>query len=84
MNRAHRQRLAAIRAIACLAMPPVHHEVHMQDDPIRDAHEHVKQAIAELKAAGVTVPIALHKAAHALSYATETLSIFSLIATGLL
>lgn len=56
----------------------------MQDDPIRDAHEHVKQAIAELKAAGVTVPIALHKAAHALSYATETLSIFSLIATGLL
>ena len=80
MNRAHRQRLAAIRAIACLAMPPVHHEVHMQDDPIRDAHEHVKQAIAELKA----VPIALHKAAHALSYATETLSIFSLIATGLL
>ena len=38
------------------------------DDPIKDAHEHVKQAIAELKAANVNVPLALHRAAHALSY----------------
>jgi len=37
------------------------------DDPIKDAHEHVKQAIAELKAANVNVPLALHRAAHALS-----------------
>ncbi len=46
------------------------------DDPIKDAHEHVKQAIAELKAANVTVPIALHRAAHALGYA-ESLPVAS-------
>jgi hypothetical protein len=40
-----------------------------KDDPIEDAREHIAQAIAELKAANVTVPLALHRAAHALSYA---------------
>jgi hypothetical protein len=45
--------------------------VHMRHDPIAEAREYVKQAIAELKAAGVKVPMALHKAAHALSYAVD-------------
>ena len=63
-------------------MPPVHHtheeratsvvatevESGAQDDPIADAREHIAAAIAELKAANVTVPMSLHKAAHALSY----------------
>jgi hypothetical protein len=38
-------------------------------DPIQDAREAVIRAIAELKAAKVPIPIDLHKAAHALSYA---------------
>ena len=42
------------------------------DDPIKDAREHIAQAIAELKAANVTVPMSLHKAAHALSYVEKT------------
>ncbi len=44
----------------------------MKDDPIKDAREHIAQAIAELKAANVTVPLALHRAAHALSYAVAS------------
>lgn len=41
----------------------------MSDDPLRDAHAAIVRAIAELKAAGVPVPIALHRAAHALACA---------------
>jgi hypothetical protein len=37
------------------------------DDAIRDA----QKAIAELRAAGLPVPLALHRAAHALAYASE-------------
>lgn len=40
-----------------------------RDDPHRDAREAIIRAIAELKAAGIPVPISLHKAVHALSYA---------------
>ena len=39
------------------------------DDPIRDAHAAIVQAIVDLKAIGVPVPIALHRAAHALAWA---------------
>jgi hypothetical protein len=35
---------------------------------IEDAHKAIRDAIAALKAAGVEVPLALYKAAHALSY----------------
>ena len=38
------------------------------DDPLKDAHEAIRQAIADLKAAGITVPIFLHRAAHPLAY----------------
>jgi hypothetical protein len=41
----------------------------MADDPLRDAHEAIVRAIADLRALGITVPISLHRAAHALSYA---------------
>ena len=36
---------------------------------LRDAHAALRQAIAELKALGVAVPISLYQAAHALAYA---------------
>jgi hypothetical protein len=36
---------------------------------MKDAQDAVRQAIAELKAKGIEVPISLHRAAHALSYA---------------
>jgi hypothetical protein len=36
---------------------------------LEDAFKAVKQAIADLKAMNIPVPIALHQAAHALSYA---------------
>jgi hypothetical protein len=39
------------------------------DDPLADAHTALLGAIAELRTAGIAVPIALHKAMHALSYA---------------
>jgi hypothetical protein len=39
------------------------------DDPLRDAHIGISKAIAELKAIGVEVPISLHRAMHALTYA---------------
>jgi hypothetical protein len=39
------------------------------DDCIADARAAIKQAMADLKAAGIAVPTSLHKAAHALSYA---------------
>jgi hypothetical protein len=39
------------------------------DNPIRDAQDAVLRAIAELRAARVNVPLDLHRAAHALSYA---------------
>jgi hypothetical protein len=41
----------------------------MPDDPHRDAREAIIRAIAELKAAGIPVPIALYLAVHALTYA---------------
>ena len=40
-----------------------------QDDPLRDAHTALVRSIAELKAAGVAVPVSLYLAAHALAYA---------------
>jgi hypothetical protein len=39
------------------------------DNPIRDARAAVIRAIAELRAMGVAVPIALHLAVHAMAYA---------------
>ena len=39
------------------------------DDPLRDAHIRIRNAIAELKALGVSVPISLHLAMHAITYA---------------
>lgn len=41
----------------------------MSTDAIKDAQNAVARAIAELKAANVAVPVTLHRAAHALSYA---------------
>jgi len=37
---------------------------------LADAHAAIVQAIADLKAAGIAVPMSLHLAVHALSYAT--------------
>ena len=39
---------------------------------VKDALAAVRQAIAELKAAKVPVPISLHRAAHALAYAMRS------------
>jgi hypothetical protein len=39
------------------------------NDPIREAHAAIVRAIAELRALNVAVPMALHLAAHSLSYA---------------
>ena len=36
-----------------------------------DAHRSILESIATLKAAGIAVPISLHKAAHALAYAVD-------------
>ena len=36
---------------------------------VKDAQDAIRQAIAELKAKGIPVPLSLHRAAHALSYA---------------
>jgi hypothetical protein len=46
--------------------------VMAQDDPLREAHAAIVRAIAELRALGVAVPIALHQAAHALAYAERS------------
>jgi hypothetical protein len=39
------------------------------DDPLADCHAALLRTIAELRAAGITPPIALHQAVHALTYA---------------
>jgi|HubBroStandDraft_3_1064219.scaffolds.fasta_scaffold294931_2 hypothetical protein len=39
------------------------------DDPLADAHAALLRAIAELRVAGIAVPISLHQAVHALTYA---------------
>ncbi len=59
---AKNKRIAELEAMLGAAV------ISAADNPIADAHAHVKQAIAELKAADVTVPIALYKAAHALRF----------------
>jgi hypothetical protein len=41
----------------------------LEDDPLTDVHAAFLRAIAELRAADVAVPIALHQAMHALTYA---------------
>ena len=41
----------------------------LEDDPLADAHAALLRAIAELRAIGVAVPISLHQAVHALTYA---------------
>jgi hypothetical protein len=41
------------------------------DDPIADARAAIIQAIADLKALNIAVPISLHLAVHALSYASD-------------
>jgi hypothetical protein len=41
----------------------------LEDDPLADAHAALLRAISELRAAGITPPIALHQAVHALTYA---------------
>jgi hypothetical protein len=38
------------------------------DDPLRDAHTAIQQAIADLRELGVPVPMALYRAAHALAH----------------
>jgi hypothetical protein len=53
----------------------------MNPDAIKEAHLSLIQAIAELKAANVPVPLALHKAAHALSHALSDCSIVPIIST---
>ncbi len=44
----------------------------MADDPIADARELIAQSITDLKAANIAVPMSLHRAAHALSYAVAS------------
>jgi hypothetical protein len=39
------------------------------DDPIADAHAALLRSITELRALGIAVPISLHQAMHALTYA---------------
>ena len=41
----------------------------LDDDPLRDTHISIGKAITELKALGVTVPVTLYLAMHALTYA---------------
>jgi hypothetical protein len=41
----------------------------LEDDPLADAHAALLRTIAELRALGVAVPISLHQAVHALTYA---------------
>jgi len=43
----------------------------MTDDALRDAHAALRQAISDLKAAGISVPMSLYQAAHALAYAEQ-------------
>jgi hypothetical protein len=70
--------MADDNAPACPALAPAadrRHAAHgyggapMSDDPVKDAQDAVARAIAELKAANVAIPVTLHRAAHALSYA---------------
>jgi hypothetical protein len=42
------------------------------DNPLADVHAALLRAIAELKAAGIAVPMSLHRAMHALTYARAT------------
>jgi hypothetical protein len=44
-------------------------EAWAPDDPLADAHAALLRAIAELRALGITPPIALHQAVHALTAA---------------
>jgi hypothetical protein len=39
------------------------------DDPIADAHAALLRSLTELRALGIAVPISLHQAMHALTYA---------------
>lgn len=39
------------------------------DDPLADVHAALLRVIAELRAAGITPPIALHQVIHALTWA---------------
>jgi hypothetical protein len=43
-----------------------------KDAALADAHAAILQAISDLRAMGVTPPISLHRAAHALSYTTAS------------
>lgn len=45
--------------------------VPAEDNPLRDAYHMVLQAIADLKAAGIAVPMSLHKACHRLHFAAN-------------
>jgi hypothetical protein len=40
-----------------------------RDDPLGDVHAALLRTVSELRAGGITVPIALHQAIHALTYA---------------
>jgi hypothetical protein len=44
-------------------------QLALEDDPLADAHAALLRAISELRALGVAVPISLHQAVHALTYA---------------
>jgi hypothetical protein len=41
------------------------------NDPVKDAHAQIVQAIQELQAMGIEVPMSLHRAVHALHHATR-------------
>jgi hypothetical protein len=43
-------------------------EQTMADDPIGDAHARIREAISELRAKNIEVPISLYRAAHALAH----------------
>jgi hypothetical protein len=44
-------------------------QLALDDDPLAGAHAALLRAIAELRALGITPPISLHQAVHALTYA---------------
>jgi hypothetical protein len=41
------------------------------DNPLQDARKAILEAISDLRAANIAVPTSLHRAAHALAYASD-------------
>lgn len=44
---------------------------------ISESHAHLQSAISELRKAGVSIPISLYKASHALAYGVRALDMFA-------